>query len=47
VHRRFPKIVYGSVSGYGDVGPEAERGGFDLILQAESGVMPTEHWSVG
>jgi len=39
VHRRFPQIVYGSVSGYGDVGPEAERGGFDLILQAESGAM--------
>jgi len=39
VHRRFPQIVYGSVSGYGDVGPEAERGGFDLILQAEGGVM--------
>jgi crotonobetainyl-CoA:carnitine CoA-transferase CaiB-like acyl-CoA transferase len=39
VHRRFPQIVYGSVSGYGDIGPEAQRGGFDLILQAESGVM--------
>jgi len=39
VHRRFPHLVYGSISGYGDVGPEAARGGFDLILQAESGVM--------
>jgi crotonobetainyl-CoA:carnitine CoA-transferase CaiB-like acyl-CoA transferase len=39
VHRRFPGIVYGSISGYGDAGPEAGRGGFDLILQAESGVM--------
>jgi crotonobetainyl-CoA:carnitine CoA-transferase CaiB-like acyl-CoA transferase len=39
VHRRFPGLVYGSISGYGDVGPEAARGGFDLILQAESGVM--------
>ncbi len=39
VHRRFPHLVYGSISGYGDVGPEAGRGGFDLILQAESGVM--------
>jgi len=39
VHRRFPGLVYGSISGYGDVGPEATRGGFDLILQAESGVM--------
>jgi crotonobetainyl-CoA:carnitine CoA-transferase CaiB-like acyl-CoA transferase len=39
VHERFPGIVYGSISGYGDVGPQAAKGGFDLILQAESGVM--------
>ena len=39
VHARYPSIVYGSISGYGDVGPDAARGGFDLILQAESGVM--------
>ena len=39
VHARWPSIVYGSISGYGDVGPDAARGGFDLILQAESGIM--------
>lgn len=39
VHERHPSLVYGSISGYGDVGPDASRGGFDLILQAESGVM--------
>jgi crotonobetainyl-CoA:carnitine CoA-transferase CaiB-like acyl-CoA transferase len=39
VHGRHPGLVYGSISGYGDVGPEAAKGGFDLILQAESGVM--------
>jgi crotonobetainyl-CoA:carnitine CoA-transferase CaiB-like acyl-CoA transferase len=39
VHARHPSIVYGSISGYGDVGPSVGRGGFDLILQAESGVM--------
>jgi crotonobetainyl-CoA:carnitine CoA-transferase CaiB-like acyl-CoA transferase len=39
VHARFPALIYGSISGYGDVGPEAAKGGFDLILQAESGVM--------
>ena len=39
VHARHPALVYGSISGYGDVGPDASRGGFDLILQAESGVM--------
>ena len=31
--------MYGSISGYGDVGPASARGGFDLILQAESGLM--------
>lgn len=39
VHARHPRIVYGSISGYGDVGPDASKGGFDLILQAESGIM--------
>lgn len=39
VHSRFPSVIYGSISAYGDVGPEAAKGGFDLILQAESGVM--------
>jgi crotonobetainyl-CoA:carnitine CoA-transferase CaiB-like acyl-CoA transferase len=39
VHARYPSLIYGSISGYGDVGPDAARGGFDLILQAESGVM--------
>jgi crotonobetainyl-CoA:carnitine CoA-transferase CaiB-like acyl-CoA transferase len=39
VHARYPALIYGSISGYGDVGPDAAKGGFDLILQAESGVM--------
>src|SRR5690349_21209161 len=39
VHARYPALIYGSISGYGEVGPDAARGGFDLILQAESGVM--------
>ena len=39
VHERNPALVYGSISGYGDVGPDAAKGGFDLILQAESGLM--------
>jgi crotonobetainyl-CoA:carnitine CoA-transferase CaiB-like acyl-CoA transferase len=39
VHARYPRLVYGSISGYGGVGPDAGKGGFDLILQAESGLM--------
>jgi len=39
LHARHPALVVGSISGYGDVGPDAHKGGFDLILQAESGLM--------
>lgn len=34
-----PKIVYASVSGYGQSGPYATRGAFDVAVQAMSGVM--------
>jgi len=39
VHDRYPELIYGSISAYGDTGPEAERGGYDLIVQADSGLM--------
>lgn len=39
LHRRHPRLIAGSISGYGDVGPDATRGGFDLTVQAESGLM--------
>jgi crotonobetainyl-CoA:carnitine CoA-transferase CaiB-like acyl-CoA transferase len=34
-----PGLVYGSISGFGKTGPYADRGGFDLIAQAMSGIM--------
>ena len=34
-----PKIVYCSISGYGQSGPYAERGAFDVTVQAISGIM--------
>lgn len=34
-----PGLVYGSLSGFGQTGPYASRGGFDPIAQAMSGVM--------
>ncbi|MDR5695895.1 MAG: CoA transferase [Armatimonadota bacterium] len=34
-----PGLIYASISGYGQTGPYASRGGFDLIAQGESGIM--------
>lgn len=39
VHRRYPKLIYCSISGFGQTGPYRERGGFDLVAQAMSGVL--------
>ncbi|HYN06324.1 MAG TPA: CoA transferase [Vicinamibacterales bacterium] len=34
-----PRLIYASISGYGQTGPDAARGGFDLIAQGVSGLM--------
>jgi crotonobetainyl-CoA:carnitine CoA-transferase CaiB-like acyl-CoA transferase len=41
LHARNPKLVLASISGFGQTGPYASRGGFDLITQAMSGLMST------
>jgi len=39
VHARNPRLVYGSISGFGQDGPYAERGGVDQIAQGMGGLM--------
>lgn len=34
-----PAIIYCSISGYGQTGPEWDRPGYDFVVQAESGLM--------
>lgn len=36
---RNPRLIYASISGFGQTGPYANRAGYDLIAQAMSGVM--------
>jgi formyl-CoA transferase len=39
VSAKHPRLVYCSISGFGDSGPDAGRPGYDLIVQGESGLM--------
>ena len=34
-----PGLIYASISGYGQTGPDAQKGGFDLVAQGVSGLM--------
>lgn len=39
LHEAHPRLIYCSVSGFGQTGPYRSRGGFDLIMQGISGLM--------
>jgi crotonobetainyl-CoA:carnitine CoA-transferase CaiB-like acyl-CoA transferase len=34
-----PGLIYASISGYGQTGPDRDKGGFDLVAQGVSGIM--------
>jgi crotonobetainyl-CoA:carnitine CoA-transferase CaiB-like acyl-CoA transferase len=34
-----PGLIYASISGYGQTGPDAQKGGFDLVAQGVTGLM--------
>jgi formyl-CoA transferase len=37
--RTHPELIYASISGYGQAGPAAQKGGFDLVAQGVCGIM--------
>lgn len=39
LHRRFPALIMGSISGFGQTGPHASRAALDTVVQAASGLM--------
>jgi crotonobetainyl-CoA:carnitine CoA-transferase CaiB-like acyl-CoA transferase len=39
LHELNPRLIYCSVTGFGQSGPHADRAGYDLMIQAMSGIM--------
>jgi formyl-CoA transferase/CoA:oxalate CoA-transferase len=39
VRRAYPRLVYASISGYGQTGPRRDEPGYDAVMQAEGGLM--------
>lgn len=39
LHARHPRLILCDISGYGDTGPYAGRKAYDLLIQAEAGLM--------
>jgi CoA:oxalate CoA-transferase len=39
VHARHPRLIYASVSGFGQTGPDALKPAYDMVVQARGGVM--------
>jgi crotonobetainyl-CoA:carnitine CoA-transferase CaiB-like acyl-CoA transferase len=47
VHALNPRLVYCSLTGYGQTGPRADWPGQDLLIQAMSGIISTTGWEDG
>lgn len=39
LHERYPRLIYGAVSGFGHTGPDSRRPAYDMVVQARGGVM--------
>lgn len=39
LHHRYPRLIYGAVSGFGHTGPDAAKPAYDMVVQARGGVM--------
>ena len=39
LHEKHPRLIYCSVSGFGQTGPRSKEAGYDAVMQAEGGLM--------
>ena len=42
-----PRLIYCSISGFGQTGPYAQRGGYDLVAQGMSGIIASPATTTG
>jgi crotonobetainyl-CoA:carnitine CoA-transferase CaiB-like acyl-CoA transferase len=47
LHHLNPALIYASISGYGQTGPDRDRGGYDLMAQGRAGIMEVTGTSGG
>jgi CoA:oxalate CoA-transferase len=39
LHARYPRLVYGAASGFGDTGPYSKRAAYDMVVQGMGAIM--------
>jgi len=39
LHERYPHLIYGAASGFGDTGPYSKRAAYDMVVQGMGGIM--------
>jgi CoA:oxalate CoA-transferase len=39
LHAKYPNLIYGAASGFGDTGPYSKRAAYDMVVQGMGGVM--------
>jgi CoA:oxalate CoA-transferase len=39
LHERYPNLIYGAASGFGDTGPYSKRAAYDMVVQGMGGIM--------
>ncbi|HXC39126.1 MAG TPA: CoA transferase [Burkholderiales bacterium] len=44
LHAKFPRLVYVSITGYGQIGAERNRPAYEALVHARAGIMDNEHY---
>jgi len=39
LHAKYPNLIYGAASGFGDTGPYSRRAAYDMVMQGMGGIM--------